>query len=273
MAIEMWFFFDESGDFGYPGAGFESNVIATVIVPDRELEKVESFVTDAKRRWHRHELKGKKMSPARRLQVCEFIAETNVAVVVTITDNLLVPGNGLTNYRLRQAAVVTESYRRSEARRLGDAGTLATRNRLIGKFGLADELPNDAFIQFLMLMPIHFRDAIQAALFYYRDDAFRDEFARLRFIFDGKKVNERAEGEELLVEVLPGIMARDHRFVWRVPSEISNDHEHPYFTAHRYPGDDDPRGVGVRELLREGLQFETSHEFAGIQLADVVAYT
>ena len=74
MAVEMWFYFEESGDFGYPSAGFESNVIATVIVPDRELEKVESFVADANRRWRRSELKGKKMSPARRLQVCEFMA-------------------------------------------------------------------------------------------------------------------------------------------------------------------------------------------------------
>lgn len=271
--LTMWSYFEESGDFGYPSSGFESNVLATVIVPDRELDRVGSFVAASNKRWGRVELKGRKMSPARRLRVCEFIADTDIILVATMTDNLLIPSGELVGHRLRQAAAVADAYARSESRQRGDTAALATRDRLIGKFGLESELPNDAFIQFLMLMPIHFRDAIQAALFYYRDPAFRDEFARLRFVFDGKKVSDRAEGEELLVEVLPGIMAHDRRFVWTVPDEISNDHDHPYFAEHRFPGDNDPRGVGVRQLLRDGLQFETSQDFAGIQLADVVAYT
>lgn len=268
----MWFYFEESGDFGYPTSGFESDVLVTVIVPDRELKRVESFVSESNKRWRRSELKAKKMSPTRRLRVCEFIATANIAIAATMTDNLLIPLGELVDHRIRQAVMAANAYARSEAPKRGDLSALATRDRLVGKFGLESELPNDAFIQFLMLMPIHFRDAIQAALFYYRDPAFQDEFARLRFVFDGKTVNKRAEGEELLVEVLPGIMAGDRRFVWNVPPEISDDHGHPYFTEHRFRREDDPRAVGVRELLQEGLQFEASHDFAGIQLADVVAY-
>jgi hypothetical protein len=264
MMDEMWFYFEESGDFGYPPSAVESHVIATVIVPDRDLDEVKSFVADANERWGREELKGKKMSPSRRLRVCEFIAKANIVAVATMTDNLLIPPDSLVDHRIRQAAALAQAYARSEARLREDPIALATRDRLIGKLGLESELPNDAFIQFLMLMPIHFHNAMQAALFYYRDAAFRDEFAHLRFVFDGKMVNQRAEGEELLVEVLPGIIAHDHRFVWTVPLEISDDQDHPYFTEHRFQGDDDPRGVGVKELLRDGLEFETSHDVPGI---------
>jgi hypothetical protein len=269
----VYFFFDESGEFRIAGRT-NPDVIAGLICPDSHLDRIEDFVVERQKDWGLDELHHAELSDDQRQTVCDFISGPFLAATVVLTDGLLVTEEELFDWRLRQAGRMASDYERSLTARRGDAEAEALRNRLIKRTGLSATLSDDQFLQFGMLMPRLVLDALQAALFAYRDPPWRENWATLKWIFDGKLAAgtpaKRSAGEKLLEEIVPRIFAGDERFTLTVPDEIGDDSAHPYFAAHRLPGGED-RDVGVRDLFRQGFDFESSKDHVGLQLADIVA--
>jgi hypothetical protein len=268
------FFFDESGDFDLGGPASKPSVIAAVVVPDSLLGCVSEWTERKQVVWAMPELQGTKMSSAQLGEVCEFFATTNLCGCAVLTDGRLVPPDEFRDYRIRQAARTASDYSRSEAAARGDATTAELSNRLIKAAGLASALNDPEFAEFAMLMPRQIFDALQASLLVYRDPSWRSDFEELHWVFDGKHAADRrpklSSGERRLSEMLMMIVGGDRRFVLRIPDEIGPDPTHPYFARHHREGE--PLEVGVRALFRNGLRFESSAAFAGLQLADVVAH-
>lgn len=214
------------------------------------------------------------MSPAQLAEVCEFFVQTNLCGCAVLTDGELVPPDEFRDYRLRQAGRTASDYSRSRVASAGDPAAAELSNRLIKSTGLASSMSDVEFVQFAMLMPRQIFDALQASLLCYRDAPWRPDFHELHWIFDGKHAADRTPklsvGERRLTEMLAMIIAGDRRFVLRIPDEIGRDATHPYFASHRHP--DGELDVGVRAVLRNGLTFKSSSDFAGLQLADVVAH-
>jgi hypothetical protein len=249
-------------------------VIAAVVVPDSLLGAVSEWVEQKQADWDMPELHGTKMSSEQLAEVCDFFVETSLCGCVVLTDGDLVPPAQFRDYRLRQAARTAADYARSQAAATGDPAAAELSNRLIKSSGLASSMSDVEFAQFAMLMPRQIFDALQTSLLCYRDPPWRADFQELHWIFDGKHAADRtaklSAGERRLTEMLAMIIAGDRRFVLRIPDEIGPDPTHPYYANHHHPDGD--LEVGVRALLRNGLRFENSADFAGLQLADIVAH-
>lgn len=270
----MHFFFDESGDFDLGSPACTPSVIAAVVVPDSLLVCVSEWTEQKKVDWAMPELHGTKMSSAQLGEVCEFLVTTNLCGCAVLTDGHLVPPDEFRDYRIRQAARTAFDYSRSEAAARGDATAAELSNRLIKGAGLASALSDPEFAEFAMLMPRQIFDALQTSLLVYRDPPWRSDFEELHWVFDGKHAADRtpklSSGERRLSEMLMMIIGGDQRFVLRIPDEIGPDPTHPYFA--RYRRESAQLEVGARALFRNGLRFEASAAFAGLQLADVVAH-
>src|SRR5689334_3169691 len=79
------YFFDESGDFAFPSDRFDAYTQAAVICPDSRLGEVESFVKERCERWQVEELHAADLSPANRMRVCRYIAESDLQLVAQAT--------------------------------------------------------------------------------------------------------------------------------------------------------------------------------------------
>jgi hypothetical protein len=268
----MHFFFDESGDFDLAGPASAPSVVAAIIVPDSMLAAVSEWVEQKQLDWGMPELHATNMSVAQIAEVCEFFVATNLCGCAVITDGRLVPPAEFRDYRIRQAARTASDYSHSNVAATGNTKAAELSNRLIKATGLASALGDREFAEFAMLMPKQIFDALQASLLVYREPPWRSDFRELHWIFDGKHAADRtpklSRGERRLSEMLMMIIGGDRRFVLRIPDEIGPDPTHPYFASHRAEDGE----VGVRALFRNGLLFESSADFAGLQLADIVAH-
>ena len=86
----MLFYFDESGDFGFPLDRFDSYTQAGVICPESETATVDNYLQDRCHRWGLDELHATHLSPGGRIHVCRFIAASNLQLVAQGTDSEMV---------------------------------------------------------------------------------------------------------------------------------------------------------------------------------------
>ncbi len=275
----MQFYFDESGDFGFPEDRFDAYVQAGVVCPDSVVPQLDAFLESRQEKWGVSELHAAELSPGRRLRICRFIAECPVVLVSQTIDTEGADRSAILRYRLAQAATLSKNlkmYRRSGATMPGYEEAV---DRYTKRTGLASQISDGEFIQATLAIDLLF-DAMQRAIGAFLEDEWREDFNRLDFIVDAKLPGKVAAGEKMLRDLIGPAIGSNRRFALDVPNTWhSCDPPHPFIEkfgtesgwfAAQQKHIDQP-GIAAGPIFRDGLRFEDSRSLAGLQLADTAA--
>lgn len=212
----MHIFFDESGDYAFPGDRFDCYVQAAVICPESILPTAEAFVRSRCAAWKLKELHAHQLSAERLQEVAQFLADAPIELCAQLTDTVLTTPEIIMSCRLDQAAAYERSianYRRSGG---GDSEVLANLRTQIKKVGLASQISDAEFVQATLLIDGTVQ-AIQRALYAYGADEWREAFREFRFVIDGKLSGKKSAGEKYLSSMIVELIAAPsrHRFDYR----------------------------------------------------------
>jgi hypothetical protein len=266
QAVRVHYYFDESGDFAFPTEGYDVYVQAGLLCPDSFVEKVEHYVDNLKRELGVDELHAAELENEQLIGICRFLNGGPLQLVGQATDTQVMTDEQITQHRKRQAAQLEENL--EQYKRAGGKweGAEAWYTRHIKRAQLASRVNNAEYVQADMLVGL-----IHAGLFKslvrFLDDGWRDDLVDLHFILDGKLPGKLAAGEkELNVLLLPRLGSNDYELV--VPTTWYEQPIHPFIEKFS-------TGEGKLSLngvFEHGLRFESSHDHAGLQLVDTVAY-
>jgi hypothetical protein len=262
----MELFFDESGDFGFPAEGFDAYVQAALICPEQHEAEIDGYVTSAKEHLGVEELHAATIDDARLIDICRFIGASPVSLVAQATDTRAMNDAQITEHRLAQAAQLKENL--EQWKRAGGSS-----KRIedwywqhINRAGLPQRVSNSEYVQADLLVGL-IHAAVFKAIVRNLDDRYRDDLADFHFVLDGKLAGKLAAGEKVLnALLLPRLGSNPYEFV--VPSEWFDEPKHPFVAKF---GEDDHK-ISLNRVFEHGLRFESSHDHAGLQLVDVVAY-
>lgn len=272
----MFVFFDESGDYAFPRHGFDCYVQAAVICPDSIRPAIDAFVERRKLEWGVKEMHSVDMTAEQVLEVCAFLVSTPCELLANITDNHVVTRDAILRCRLDQAATFSRNLDQHRALTGADPQFEQHLLRHVNRAGFASRIPDSEFIQAHFLVPL-IADILEKAVYRFRDDRWRQDLCDFRFILDRKHPTQLSRGEKYLNAVLLFALAsRSRRKPLRSPRQWHQSPEHPFMLKFR----DEPIGeagqeigpfISLKQLFEHGLQFERSHDHAGLQVADVVA--
>jgi hypothetical protein len=259
-------YFDESGDFAFPAAGFDAYVQAGLICPTSFVSNIEHYVDNAKQRLGVDELHATELPDEELAELCRFIVGGPLSLIAQVTDTEAMSDEQISEYRQGQAAILERNLTQyKEAGGVWD-GADAWYRRHIGRAALESRINNSEYVQGdLFVRLIH--AAVFKAIVRYLDDGWRDDLAEFHFILDGKLPGKLAAGEkELDTLLLPRLGSNDFEFV--VPTTWYEEPVHPF--VERFSTGD--KKLSLNKLFEHGLVFADSRSHAGLQLVDVVAY-
>ncbi len=262
----MHLYFDESGDFAFPTDRYDVYVQAGLIVPDSFVGKVEHYVANKKSELAVKELHAAELPDEELVAICEWLNSGPLSLVGQATDTAVMTAAQLRDYRQEQAARLAENLEQYKAAGGQWTGADAWYTRHIKRAELSSRVSDSEYIQAHMLVGL-----IHAVLFKsivrYIDDSWRDDLVDFHFILDGKLPDKLAAGEkDLDVLLVPLLGSNDYELV--VPNTWGDEPVHPFAAKFFEPSEN----VSLNRIFEHGLRFEPSHEHAGLQLVDVVAY-
>jgi Protein of unknown function (DUF3800) len=264
--VHVHIFFDESGDYAFPADRFDCYVQAAVICPESALPSATAFVQDRCAAWNLTELHAHQMSADQLQEVAEFLAAGSIELCAQLTDTVLTTPEVIQSCRLDQAA----AYERSSANYLRQGGhdpdVVAKLEKQIKKAGLASQIPDGEFVQATLLVDGAVQ-AIQRALYAYGTQEWRDAFHEFRFTIDGKLSGKKSAGEKYLSTMIVDLIATPSRHRFTYNPQWRDDPVHPWVQRFCLDGN-----IQLDPIFEHGLQFAPSHEHAGLQLADIVAF-
>ena len=198
--------------------------------------------------------------------ICEWLNSGPLSLVGQATDTAVMTAAQLRDYRQEQAARLAENLEQYKAAGGQWTGADAWYTRHIKRAELSSRVSDSEYIQAHMLVGL-----IHAVLFKsivrYIDDSWRDDLVDFHFILDGKLPDKLAAGEkDLDVLLVPLLGSNDYELV--VPNTWGDEPVHPFAAKFFEPSEN----VSLNRIFEHGLRFEPSHEHAGLQLVDVVAY-
>jgi hypothetical protein len=262
----MHLYFDESGDFAFPTDRYDVYVQAGLIVPDSFVGKVEHYVANKKSELAVKELHAAELPDEELVAICEWLNSGPLSLVGQATDTAVMTAAQLRDYRQEQAARLAENLEQYKAAGGQWTGADAWYTRHIKRAELSSRVSDSEYIQAHMLVGL-----IHAALFKsivrYIDDSWRDDLVHFHFTLDGKLPDKLAAGEkDLDVLLVPLLGSNDYELV--VPNTWGDEPVHSFAAKFFEPSEN----VSLNRIFEHGLRFEPSHEHAGLQLVDVVAY-
>jgi hypothetical protein len=262
----MHLYFDESGDFAFPTDRYDVYVQAGLIVPDSFVGKVEHYVANKKSELAVKELHAAELPDEELVAICQWLNSGPLSLIGQATDTAVMTAAQLRNYRQEQAARLAENLEQYKAAGGRWTGAEAWYTRHIKRAELSSRVSDSEYIQAHMLVGL-----IHAVLFKsivrYIDDSWRDDLVDFHFILDGKLPDKLAAGEkDLDVLLVPLLGSNDYELV--VPNTWGDEPVHPFAAKFFEPSEN----VSLNRIFEHGLRFEPSHEHAGLQLVDVVAY-
>lgn len=264
----MRLYFDESGDFGFPDDRFDAYTQAVLICPDSKLARVEEYVAAQCAEWGMDELHATSLSDDQLWQVCRFMRSERLPGLVQATDTNAMTRKTIAEHRLAQAVRVHENFRWWEGAG-GKAWSIAAwYQRHVGRMAYAGRVPDSEWVQADLLISLVHR-ALNKTIYMFLDDKWRDDFRDFRFIFDAKLEGKLAAGEKYLNDVLlPALGSNRGRMDLVGVKEWRDPPVHPF--EERYGTGEGT--LDLKKLFEHGLEFERSHDHAGLQLADALAY-
>lgn len=265
----MLFYFDESGDFAFPDDRFDVYTQAVVICADSKLPAVEEYVEGRKDAWSVDELHGVNLDDDRLQEICRFIRDEQLPLLAQATDTNALSRKAIERHRLDQAVRFRENYDTWRLAGGASAEVDAWYEARVKRAAYPTRPSNGEWVQSDLLIEL-IHQALNKAIATHLDDRWRDDFRDFRFIFDGKLPSKLAAGEKQLQSILlPALGSNRGRYDLIGVIEWRNPPVHPW--EEKYSTVDGK--IDLRVLFEHGLEFKPSAENAGLQLADVVAYT
>lgn len=276
----MFFYFDESGDYGFPEDAFDCYVQAALICPNSAIDEIDQFVSACCSEWGVQELHAVELDPGQILEIAKFIGDGDCQLLANVTDTTLITKSSIEEFRLAQAAGLKrdlDRYRRQSTEELG-APVKEIEDwqlRQLKRAGLASQISHGEFIQAIFLFEL-ILEAFKKGLIFFYEDRWRDSFHDFHFTLDAKLPGKLAAGEKFLNESLLPVLGSkgqsiDNPDVWR------EEPVHPFvekFTADkgRVAGEEVEDAIDLNRVFEHELQFKSSAEQNGLQLVDTVAY-
>lgn len=274
-------YFDESGDYGFPADRFDCYVQAALVCPDELVAEIDGFVAARRTALAINELHATDLDEREIVGIAEFIAGSRLSLLASVTDTELVTVADIERHRLDQAAAAERNLKwyvqESTRVRGGPVPEIEQwMDRMIKRAGLASQISHGEFVQaqFLVLL---IRSALQKALLVYSMAEWRDDSWVFDFVIDGKLPFKKGAGEKYLDDMLVPALGSQQGATLGLLDAWKDEPPHPFIK--KYSQD---RGrvrrieVGgvtdLKAIFAKGLRFEASHEHAGLQLADAVAY-
>lgn len=262
----MHYYFDESGDFAFPECSYDVYVQGALICPDSFVDKVEHYVDNLKGALGVDELHAAELADQQLIEICCFLGNGPLQLVGQATDTQVMTGDQINAHRKEQAALLEQNLKQYKRAGGGWAGAEAWYTRHIKRAELASRVSNSEYVQSDMLVGL-----IHAALFKslvrFLDDDWRDDLVEFHFILDGKLPGKLAPGEkDLDVLLVPRLGSNPYELV--VPTTWYAEPVHPFIS--KFSSGDGK--LSLNGIFEHGLRFEPSHEHAGLQLVDTVAY-
>lgn len=276
----MYFFFDESGDYAFPGDRFDCYVQAVLICPDSQLAAVTSFVEAMTATWNVDELHASQLEAGQLIEIARFVGTGSCQLLAHLTDSVLVTQQQIAEFRLDQAATFKRNldWYRGESTKACGAPVPEIEEwmlRQLKRSALSSQISNGEFVQAHYLVEL-IEAALQKSLLAYSDDAWARDFGQFRFILDAKLPRKMAASEKYLNDVIVPVLGSRAGSRLIVPKHWKEAPVHPFLQA--FEGDGVIRGVEVKDAINlkaifgRGLEFEVSHEQVGVQLADTAAF-
>lgn len=273
----MHFGSDESGDFNMTRPWDQScSVWATVVCPDRHIDRVCIWVADRRHQWGVDELHARPtattraLTPRERHEVCAFVGTGDLLWEATVVDSVMLSAADVTARQVKQQRQFRRDWTRSKRAQSADPADLALGERIDELLDPAEGVKAAPFTQYATVAPGHLHEAVQATLRVYQDRKWRDEFRVLNMAFDRKNEPERTAetpGEVLFFNAVMPILASP-KMALSLPPPFQ-DPSHPLWTCHRAASGN---GISIPSLFDGGVRFVDSSTHPLVQLADVLAY-
>jgi hypothetical protein len=259
--------FDEAGDFNYENPNrFWVSVVAGVVIPDSRWEAIERFVDECCAAWQVDELKAEQMNHSQLLEVARFIAREELTVAAIATDSRVFTAADQAAWREWQYEKFVEAADRSE-RAKNDPEIAERIARLRRRMAARRHIKPADYLQYGALMPWLIARLIMVSLVAYRALPPGDDSWVMDIVLDAKGAADPGKAGELLRDALEHILVGDDRTALWIPPEWPNDH--PFFARNTDP---ERPVISARQVLAAGIHPGSSHEDAGLQLADFVAH-
>jgi hypothetical protein len=277
----VYFYFDESGDYAFPEDRFDCYVQAALTCPDSVHDSVDAFVAERKADWGVDELHASQLEPEQLLDIARFIGQSDCQLLAHVTDTVIVTRDKIAEFRLDQAATLKRNldwYRRASAEAIG-APVPEIEDwmlRHIKRAGLAAQVSHGAFVQAHYLIEL-IADALQKSFYVFFEDRWREDFHDFHFVIDAKLPSKMAAGEKYLNDSMVPVLGSRRRESLGIVDIWKEEPRHPFVRKfereHGRIGGEEVKGVIDLNLIFEhGLSFQSSAEYAGLQLVDAVAY-
>jgi hypothetical protein len=275
-------FFDESGDYAFPSGRFDCYVQAALLCPDKLLPEIDRFVSARKTAWSVEELHAADLTAAQLVEIAEYVAGSQLTGLAQVTDTALITVADIERHRLDQAAATKrnlEWYRleSTKARGAPVAEIEQWMDRMIKRAGLTAQISHGEFIQAQFLSHL-IQAALQKAIFMYSLDEWRDDSWDFQFLIDGKLPAKLAAGEKYLNDMIVPALGSQEGATLGMLETWKDKPVHPFVEKYSLPrgrirGKDVEGVTDLKAIFSQGLRFEASHEHAGLQLVDAIAYT
>lgn len=277
----VFFYFDESGDYAFPDEGFDCYVQAALVCPDSSLTGLNQFVDACREEWAVAELHATELEAGQRLEIAQFIGDSDCHLLAQVTDTALITKSQLEDFRLAQAARLKRNldwYRRESTKARGAPVKEIEDwyDRTLKRSGLSSQISHGEFIQAFFLIDLIF-ESFRKSLITFHEDQWRESFHDFRFILDGKLPGKMAAGEKFLNDSLvPALGSMKGQSIITIDS-WREEPVHPFvekFSAKggRIWGEDVADAIDLKRVFEHGLRFEPSDQERGLQLVDAVAY-
>jgi hypothetical protein len=277
----VYFFFDESGDYGFPRDQFDCYAQAALICPDSVLDIVDVFAEGRKTAWGIGELHASKLEPDQLLEIASFIGQSDCQLLSSATDTVMTTKDQIEQFRLDQAAKLKGNldwYRQKSTEARGAPVTEIEdwMLRTIKRAGLRSQISHGEFVQAQYLVEL-IAAALQKSLYLYYEDRWRNDFNDFYFVLDAKLPGKMAAGEKYLNDsLLPVLGSGGNRSLGLVDT-WKEEPRHPFVEKFeldhgRIRGEDVEGVIDLKLLFEHGLRFEPSTDHHGLQLIDAVAY-
>lgn len=276
------FSFDESGDFGYPNDSYDCYVIAGVICPESVQPRLDSLVDRLKIAFNVDELHATKMNDEQRLSFAKGLANLDIRFVAMATDTNLDSKESIRAFRFAQA----DNYQQGGDRyaeetvaigMLPDVKIKEFTDRAVKRAAFESRVSDSEIVQTHYMLEL-IQKSLQCSLFVFHDNRWRPAFSEMRFEIDAKLKEKLSSGEKMLEDVLmPSLGSRAENALGIVETWNTKP-PHPFIQKYQVK---DVKvghvraesGFDLRKIFEHGLTFIDSERSAGVQAADLVAYS
>lgn len=271
----MEIYIDESGDFNFKDKNRVS-VIASVVIPENKKYKLKKFLkklhekVSIEEKDAEGEIKGCAMRLENLRLVFDFLSKNiDFRITLAVFDHSLSSEEDIVQHRLKQGEKFQagkEHYLTGTVKAKAVTNFFDEKKRWVERSDLISDV---LYIQLSLQVQV-IEETLKKILVHYYDDSYRGQcFKKFTFIID-RKNKKMKKPEKYISELIYGFLETE--WSGRKPYVTIDDlgkNNHPFM---KFDVKKNGRvGTDLKKILGDGLKFEDSKNYDGIQLADFIA--